>query len=443
MAISFIATYIATVLLVPQTGTIEKKQTIIPSREVEASSTTGTRVQEKSKETKSEKKEGQIVLRKAKKHKIAKNKKGKKKSGKEETVTEYDNENLNDIYKKEREYFETGRGPSSKKRKKVAKVSGPLASIPLAVADAIAKNVAIANTPKVESQPVVPEKVVEKTPDQVLNVEDTIQDSKGKKKVAKKEKKSKLHKEAKELKTHKVYKEARVVKPEEVKKELQQEVQSAEIKEILKESSSGERAPSAVEVDTKTLLKTIEKKYTSHFIKIDIKSEVTQALLEKTKTYSGNLFLAPEGRFKMDIKEPNKHMLLMNGKNIWVVDYPLDETQDKVQILHSKSAKNLKSQGFLDIFSGVGNIQKKFKIESSDKKNDEITYKLIPKEKDGQVERVELKVDYQAELINSVAFWDSLGNKTQLKFSEQEFEDKTPKEVFKFKPPKNSSITYL
>lgn len=447
MAFSFIAPFIvATVVLVPKEGAFDKKQSQVPSE-----GTATTKTVEKPKD------EGTIKLRKvAPKYKYIKVGKGKKAKKKKVLIkeapskTEFDGENLDAIYKKEREYFEKNRGAFLKRKKAQGGVSGALASIPAAVADSIAQNITHAKAERMPATPQPPPKPAAQTSEQLFNVEDTIQEKTG---TSSKETKSskqdkKIEQKLAELKEKKKSSKEKAVKPPtdaEIKNEIQSEVYSAVAGEDLtaipeKQSSRG---PSSIPEDPKKILQKVEVKYTTHFVKMDVKSDVTQALLERTKTYTGKLYLAPEGRFKMDMKEPNKHMLLMNGKNIWVVDYPLDETQDKVQILHSKSAKNLKNQGFLDIFTGVGNLQKRFKIESSDKKNDEITYKLIPKEKDAQVERVELKIDFQAELISSITFWDSLGNKTQLKFSEQDFSENTPTDIFKFKPPKDASITYL
>lgn len=447
MTFSFLAPFIAaSVILVPKTGVLEKSQTEIPRESVYT--------EESVKSSKPQKEEGEIILKRAPKPKVVKAAKGKKsklaskgKKGKgkknvaqqEEAVpkTEFENENLDDIYKKERKYFESEQKDDPAKRK-AATVKGPLASIPTEVVNSMLANLHQARVARVQAAtppPPPPVKKGEQTDEGILTGDGTIANNSAAKLAKKLPPKKVVYKEVKV--------QAREFNPVELKNEVQAEVLLAESKQ-----PKSARIPASVEVapisnEPKDLLKKVESKYITQFVKIDVKSEVTQALLEKTKTYSGELFLAPEGRFKMQISEPNKHMLLMNGKNIWVVDYPLDETQDKVQILHSKSAKNLKNQAFLDIFMGVGNLQKKFKIDSSDKKNDEVTYKLIPKQKDEQIERVELKLNSKDELISSITFWDSLGNKTQLQFKKQEFKSEVPKEIFKFKPPKDSSITYL
>lgn len=346
--------------------------------------------------------------------------------------TAFDNEDLGDIYKKERAFFRSG---NSAKKEKPSTVKGPLAAIPTAVVETIVLNLVRAHNdrmPKVVNPP-TPEPVA-KTPDQLFNVEPTIQ---GSKKIVESKPENPPPSGAILASLAAAPKSSKKVALETVQSEIAKELN------LVKTDAVDTRKPSSDEKDPLAKLATVEKKYTSYFITMDVKSEVTQALLERTKTYSGKIYLAPGGMFKMEVLLPNKHMVLMNGKNIWVVDYPLDETQDKVQILHSKSAKNLKNQAFLSIFQGVGKLKKNFKIESSIGKNDEITYKLTPKNKGDQIDRIELKVDPQSELISSLSFWDSIGNQTQLQFSEQDFESKTPPKTFQFKPPKNSSITYL
>jgi outer membrane lipoprotein-sorting protein len=438
----------AAIAFIPNAHAVEKKLPTIPEEtELDIPLEAKAIKKNNKKQVKVEEAEGVITLRKAKKEKSVRyirNKKGKiiAIKAKDDSKTEFEDENLDSIYKKERAYF-NGRGPSSKRHRSSGNVSGPLASIPLAVANALAMNTATARAERMPAPPPPPEAPKVQTAEEFLNVEKDIQESKGEVNNNSKEKLA-LKLPSKKVEARpKSKKEFKVIKEVEVKDEVASEVQLVEVDQSKHPEKEVPRTPASAKADALDSLNKIEKKYVTHFIKINVNSEVTQALLERSKTYSGQLFLAPESRFKLDVKEPNKHMLLMNGKNIWVVDYPLDETQDKVQILHSTSAKSLKNQAFLDIFTGVGNLQKRFKIESSDKKDDEITYKLIPKKKDEQVERVELELDVEAELISTITFWDSLGNKTHLKFSKQEFDDKTPKDIFDFTPPKDASITNL
>jgi len=203
------------------------------------------------------------------------------------------------------------------------------------------------------------------------------------------------------------------------------------------------RVPNSVAPENKDLLAEVEKKYINNFVQMKVDKEVTQAILEKTKSYSGDIAIGPKGLFKMDISTPEKSSLIMDGKNIWVVDYPVDEAQNKVQILHSKARKKLKKQAFLGSLLSDGKLLKNFKVDDQTSSKDETKFKLIPKEKDLEIQRIELSVDSHDKLITGLTYWDQLGNKTELKFSKQEFKPEVPKDFFKFEPPKDSSISEL
>jgi outer membrane lipoprotein carrier protein len=218
-------------------------------------------------------------------------------------------------------------------------------------------------------------------------------------------------------------------------------LESKKIKKPAPTTSAEYRYPDAV--PEQDLLAKVEKKYKTQFVEMKLAKEVTQAILDKTKSYKGRMAIGPSGLFKMDIEEPDKSSLIMDGKNIWVVDYPVDDAQNKVQILHSKARKKLKNQTFLSSLLGGGELLKNFKIDGQTKEKHETKFKLIPKEKDLEIQKVELSVDNDDELITVVAYWDQLGNKTELKFSKQEFKDDVPKDYFKFQPPKNSDVTEM
>ncbi len=197
------------------------------------------------------------------------------------------------------------------------------------------------------------------------------------------------------------------------------------------------------------LLKAVEEKYkTAAFVTIELQKEVTQELLERTKNYKGELSLASQGRLKLEINEPQKSMLLVNAKNVWMVDYPIDDTQNKVQILRSDKPEKLKSQGLIALLIGRKSITDIFEIqdagdEKGNKDSHELIYKLAPKKNNLDVQTIELHIDSEKQLFTKIIYWDELGNKTSYTFTNHTFSDKSPKGFFEFKKPKNSSITDL
>lgn len=189
-------------------------------------------------------------------------------------------------------------------------------------------------------------------------------------------------------------------------------------------------------------LKEIEKKYKKtghHNIKID--KQVTQELLERTKNYTGELSFDSEGRLKLAINEPTKSILLINHKNVFMIDYPVDETQNKVQILRSDKPEKLRAQGLLALLVGKQNITDAFEVKELSRTKSEVKYELKPKDKDLQVQVVELVVDLSAKGFKSISYWDDIGNKTSFHFKKYKFSEKSPNGFFDFQQPNNSSVT--
>lgn len=203
------------------------------------------------------------------------------------------------------------------------------------------------------------------------------------------------------------------------------------------------RRDSASVDQTLESFKKIEQKYKSASVTMDVSKQVTQVLLDKTKSSIGELYLSPKGNLRLEMTTPDHSLLIMNGKNIWVVDYPIDGMQNKVQILRGKVSKALKNQAFLGFLMGQDNILSAFSIDETTVDSDLVTYKLKPKNKDEDVQKVELQMDTDKELITIIRYWDQLGNKTQLEFSAQKHNVEIPKGKFEFSPPKDSVVTDL
>ncbi len=230
---------------------------------------------------------------------------------------------------------------------------------------------------------------------------------------------------------------------EQIYKQEKEFLESTEIDLVPEEQEVREIASVPTE-DLAAKLKETEGVYkSSGFIKIRLQKDVTQELLDRTKNYKGELFLASTGSFKLAIEEPQKSILLVNDKNVYMLDYPIDEAQNKVQILRSDKPEKLKAEGLLALLVGKKEISELFKIIETKKDKNEITYKLHPKQKNIQVQSVELVVDASKNQFKSITYWDDLGNRTSYHFKEHTFSEKSPENFFEFKQPNNSSITDL
>jgi outer membrane lipoprotein carrier protein len=191
------------------------------------------------------------------------------------------------------------------------------------------------------------------------------------------------------------------------------------------------------------ILNEVQEKYSkAKSIKMEVEKELTLSALRKTKKSSGNLSLASNGKFRLEMKEPDKSLIVIDGQNIWVVQYP-EFKSEKTQVMHSKLKEQLKSQVLLSFLMGQGKIKKHFKILNQKEDDGTTIIKLEPKDEGTDLKNIELQVDSDEKIINKISYKDSLDNEISYKFSNNKFEDKTKASLFKFKPPKDAEVTEM
>ncbi len=192
---------------------------------------------------------------------------------------------------------------------------------------------------------------------------------------------------------------------------------------------------------SKIILDDVQVKYSkAKFIKTEVEKKLVQPVLKKTKESNGSLVLAGNGKFRLEFKDPDKSLMVSDGKNMWVVQYP-DLDSEKIQVIHSKVKEQLKSQVLLSFLMGKEKVEKHFKIMSRNDDDGILTFKLEPKEEGTDLKDIRLEVDSDKKVINKISYKDTLDNETSFKFSNNKFEDEVKTSLFKFKIPKNAEVT--
>ncbi len=177
-------------------------------------------------------------------------------------------------------------------------------------------------------------------------------------------------------------------------------------------------------------------------IQIDVKKDLKLSVLKKKKTSKGKLYLSGSGKFRLEITEPSRSLIVMDGKDVWVVDYP-DFEDTKVQVLHSKYKDQIRSQVLLKFLMGDGDFMKHFKISKKEHKKNMITYTLTPKGSVVDLKTVKVVVDPADKIISSIAYTDSLENETIYAFENEKVLQSVDKKLFTFKPPKNAEVSEM
>ncbi len=148
---------------------------------------------------------------------------------------------------------------------------------------------------------------------------------------------------------------------------------------------------------------------------------------------TGQMILQRPGKFRWEIQQPSKQLLIADGSRIWFYDVALEQVtvqkQKSVQggtpaLLLSGSAERLVQDYAITLLSGAEpNIQ---------------TYKLIPKAKNSLFQTIELS--FRDQKLQSMRLLDNLKQATVVSFSKVESNPSVHPGTFHFVPPKGVDV---
>lgn len=203
----------------------------------------------------------------------------------------------------------------------------------------------------------------------------------------------------------------------------------------------------APSVDTEALkrLKTLDARYQSaKSIAMDVERNLIMGMLGKEKKAKGTLLLS-KGRMRMELNDPEKSLIVIDGKTLWVADYPPAEFKNAaVQVLKGKvSSKKGASQGFVGLLTR-GGVLSQFNVTGAlTDRGGRSVYFLQPKAATVEFKRAQLTISADQNSIESLQFWDERDNETKLTFSNVKFDQKVDAKTFEFTPPENADVTSI
>ncbi len=188
----------------------------------------------------------------------------------------------------------------------------------------------------------------------------------------------------------------------------------------------------------------VEKKYQSaNTIQMDVLKKLRIPLLEKEKLSEGTIKIMKGGKFKWEVTKPDHSMVLLTPAAVWAVDYPREEGE-KVSVIKSRKPKKNQSPAIVTFLMGQGSLSKSFKILSAVKAGgDTDKIELEAKSKNEAVKNMTVIVNRKEVIIEKINFEDSVGNLTELEFSNVKFDEKFEKTEFKLSLPKNADVNIV
>lgn len=143
-----------------------------------------------------------------------------------------------------------------------------------------------------------------------------------------------------------------------------------------------------------------------------------------------------KGRMRLDLTEPEKLLLVYDGKVAWQEEEYDDGDKKEPLITRMKSQKIKKGSAVLAVLLGNAGILKNFRLAKQDGEH----YELRPVSRRSDVKI--LKVNLDGDELESVAYVDSLDNEVTFTF-EHFREEKISADRFVYKPPKGAEVNEL
>ncbi|HMN69767.1 MAG TPA: outer membrane lipoprotein carrier protein LolA, partial [Bdellovibrionales bacterium] len=156
-----------------------------------------------------------------------------------------------------------------------------------------------------------------------------------------------------------------------------------------------------------------------------------------TETTSDGKFFFSKGKLRLEFKEPEKSLLVFDGKYVWLETY-LDEKTVQVAKMRSNDLKRSKS--VLTAVFDKKNVLRDFKNVKTSEKDGRGTYAFEPKNKKTENEVMFLEVALKGKELEKLTYKDNLENQVSFEFKKITRGEVAP-EKFSYKPPKKAEVT--
>ncbi len=191
-------------------------------------------------------------------------------------------------------------------------------------------------------------------------------------------------------------------------------------------------------------LQSVEKAYRdAKTVSMKVNKTIRMELLQKETKSKGKMVIKKGGLLRWDVEGPEKSLVLMDGKVIWMVTYPSDP-EEKVSVIKANNPKKSQPHAVIAFLMGKGKISDEFKVLSEKKQGaDLVEISLKAKQEEAQIPVLTLVVHAKKNTIESVTYQDAMGNETELSFSDIEFDKELGEKTFQFSPPENADINVI
>jgi len=149
------------------------------------------------------------------------------------------------------------------------------------------------------------------------------------------------------------------------------------------------------------------------------------------KDSRGTLALKAPRQFRWQVTKPHEQLIVADGEKVWIYDPDLEQVTVRAQ--GSEEAHSP-----LTVLTDLSQLDRDFTATEHGERDGLSWLRLKSKDKEPQFEHADLGFD--ASGLARMAFKDTLGNETEIRFARWQRNPKLATDAFKFTPPKGVDV---
>jgi outer membrane lipoprotein carrier protein len=168
-----------------------------------------------------------------------------------------------------------------------------------------------------------------------------------------------------------------------------------------------------------------------HSLQGNFKQTVFDAHGNITGSSRGTLALEAPRLFRWQVREPYQQLIVADGHKVWVYEPDLEQVT-----VRNQGAEEAHSP--LTVLTDLSQLDTEFRASDAGTHDGLEWLRLVSRAKEPQFEYAEIGFD--ATGLRRMVFKDTLGNRTEIAFSEGQRNVDLPADTFTFVPPKGTDV---
>ena len=168
-----------------------------------------------------------------------------------------------------------------------------------------------------------------------------------------------------------------------------------------------------------------------HSLSGNFNQTVYDASGRRGQTSNGTLALQAPRQFRWDTQGPYRQLIVADGSRVWIYDPELEQVTVRDQGTQEAHSP-------LTVLTDLSQLDRDFKATEQGEREGLQWLRLKSRGKDPQFEYADIGFDGNAP--RRMVFQDTLGNRTEIVFSDWQRNPQLPADTFAFTPPKGTDV---